>query len=128
MAEPVVESKVPEPVPGPAQSTRAMGIVGFAMGIAATVPAMIIFVISGGLVGHGDYVVARLIFPIPMLLVAMAPESMEGSMALSYLVQFPIYGALLGMRTRLSLGIFAVLAVLHVFAAIASFTELAFLF
>lgn len=125
MADPVLEPKVPEPQTAPLIATWQSGI---AWGAAATVPAMVIFVISGGLIGHGDYVVARLIFPIPMLLVAMAPESIEGLMALSYLIQFPIYGALLGMRTRWSLGIFAVLAVLHVFAAIASFTELAFLF
>lgn len=89
---------------------------------------MIIFAISGGLVGHGDYVVARLIFPIPMLLVAMAPDYLTGSISLLYLLQFPIYGALLGMGTRLSVGILAVLLAHHIFAAIASFTELAFLF
>jgi len=69
-------------------------IVGAAWGALVAAPAIWIAIMSGG-AGHGDYVAARALFPAPMLLTLIEGEI--GSLAMAAaLVQFPLYGALLG--------------------------------
>ena len=63
---------------------------GAAVGVIVTIPAALLAVKSGG-AGHGDYVAARLLFPVPMLL-AVVPTIM---MTLA-LAQCVLYGLVIG--------------------------------
>lgn len=65
------------------------------MGVLVTVPAVLSAVASGG-AGHGDYVAARALFPAPMLLTLLEGDRIGAFSIVSGLLQFPIYGTLLG--------------------------------
>jgi len=98
-------------------------VVGAALGIVVAVPAIFLAVISGG-AGHGDYVAARLLFPFSMLLTPI--EGSIGPVAICVgLLQFPLYGALIGRalasRTHQA---FSLLMAVHSVAALACFTGL----
>jgi hypothetical protein len=87
-----------------------------ACGAFVSLPALFLAVMSAG-AGHGDYIAARMLFPYSMLLILV-----EGSIgALSQavgLLQFPLYGALLGWSLwRRSWGAAILVATLHVIAA-----------
>jgi hypothetical protein len=81
-------------------------------------PALGAAVLSAG-AGHGGYAAARALFPLPMLLTLVEGSigPLAGGLAL---VQFPLYGALLGWsRAHRSYGPLVALASLHLAAAIA---------
>lgn len=91
---------------------------GAAFGMMVSLPALGAAVLSGG-AGHGGYAAARALFPLPMLLTLVEGSigPVSGGLAL---VQFPLYGALLGWsRARRSRGPVIALASLHVAAAVA---------
>jgi hypothetical protein len=119
MANPVVEHQPPEPQSG---ALRVTWRTGAAWGAAFTVPAVIASVISGG-VGHGNFIAWKVLYPFTALLGNIF-ESTMGIWMLLGLFQFPLYGALAAMRTRVSLGFLAVLLVLHVIAVWACFAPL----
>ncbi len=87
-----------------------------------TLPLLFLaFLSSGG--GHGDYLFARALFPVPMLLTFNAvinPLSLIAALA-----QFPVYGWITGRALAKSevQGPVAILA-LHVLAVIACFSGL----
>lgn len=106
---------------------------GLKCGAVATVPALFLTIMSGGLVGHGDYVLARLLYPVPIFMVAVADEYgnelLKPFFFYTILIQFPIYWMLLSVRTRLTLSILTVLLVIHVLGIIACFhPDLSFIF
>lgn len=70
-------------------------VVGFALGVVVGVPAIIAAVVSGG-AGHGGYVAARALFPAPMLLTLLQGDSVGVFSIAVALLQFPIYGAIVG--------------------------------
>ena len=93
---------------------------GVALGVLVEVPAALLAVISGG-AGHGDYVLARALFPLPVLLADLLGET--SWIWIAILLQFPLYGALLGWSSgqRRLLGTAIPLAALHIAAASAAF-------
>lgn len=93
---------------------------GVALGVLVEVPAALLAVISGG-PGHGDYVLARALFPLPVLLADLLGET--NWIWIAILLQFPLYGALLGWSSgqRRLLGTAIPLAALHIAATGAAF-------
>ena len=86
-------------------------------------PALGAAILSGGS-GHGDYAAARALFPLPMLL-TLAEGSVGPFSGGSALLQFPLYGALLGWsRTHRRFGALIAAALLHLAAAVACFAGL----
>jgi hypothetical protein len=108
-----------EPKPKPRSALRSV-VIGAALGTAVELPAVAAAIASSGM-GHGHYVAARALFPLPMLLTRLEGQIgwVSGGLAL---LQFPLYGALLGWsRRRRTPGAAILLAVLHLVAAIACF-------
>jgi hypothetical protein len=69
--------------------------VGFASGLLIEIPALLVAIASAG-AGHGHYVAARALFPAPILLTVFQGGSI-GTLSIAVaLLQFPLYGALLG--------------------------------
>jgi hypothetical protein len=98
---------------------------GFLVGLAITPIAFLLALYSAG-AGHGDYVLARLIYPIPMLATLLTNTTITGlSIGLAAL-QFPAYGAFVarGGRFRwLALGVIHGVAIIAAFSgALASFS------
>ena len=91
-------------------------VVGLALGVLVSVLAVIAAVVSGG-AGHGDYVAAQALFPLPMLLTLL--EGAVGAVSIAVgLLQFPVYGALLGWSVTRKNHLPAVVVTLaHVIAA-----------
>ena len=108
-----------EPKPKPGSRLRS-ALVGAAFGTLVELPALVAAFLSGGM-GYGHYVAARILFPLPMLLTRLEGQIgwVSGGLAL---LQFPLYGALLGWtRRKRTPGAAILLAALHFVAAIACF-------
>jgi len=69
--------------------------IGLASGALIALPAVMAAVASGG-AGHGDYVAARALFPVPMLLTHFQNDRIGALSIAAGLLQYPFYGALLG--------------------------------
>ena len=69
--------------------------VGFVWGVLITLPAVVVAFASTG-AGHGHYLAARVLFPAPMLLTRLDDDTFGPLIMGAGLLQFPIYGALLG--------------------------------
>lgn len=95
--------------------------IGFASGVLLTLPAVMAAVASGG-AGHGDYVGARALFPVPMLFALLEGGRVRAFPIVVGLLQFPVYGALLGWSIARKNYIPAVIVALaHIIAALLSF-------
>lgn len=67
----------------------------FLLGVVVGFFAIVLAMASGG-AGHGHYVFARALFPLPMLITRVTHDTIElPSMAIAIL-QFPVYGIALG--------------------------------
>jgi hypothetical protein len=101
---------------------RATGdiLFGIALGALFAVPAIFAAILSAG-AGHGEYVAARALFPVSMLLTLV--EGRIGPIAMAIgLIQFPIYGALLRWgRVRENYRPLIIAAAAHLAAAAACF-------
>jgi len=104
-----------------AKSVIASVAVGSALGVVISFPALFAAVISGG-AGHGDYAAARMLFPAPMLLTLLDHDTIGAFSIGIGLLQFPVYGALLGwsVARKNYLPAFAVTTA-HIIAAVACF-------
>ena len=105
----------------PKFSSRA----GFLVGLGITPIAFFLALYSAGS-GHGDYVLARLLYPVPMLATLLTDTTITGlSIGLAAL-QFPLYGAFVAGSGRfrwLGLGVFHGVATVAAFSgALASFS------
>ena len=107
----------------PSEATRrnknADILLGAAFGAALELPAAVAALMSAG-AGYGHYVAARALFPFSMLLTLVEGKIgwFSGGLAL---LQFPIYGALLGSARR-QRPLFAVsIGAVHLAAAAACF-------
>ena len=79
--------------PAPRSATIAV-VIGCALGVLFAMPALLAAFISSG-AGHGHYVAARALFPGSMLLTLV--EGSIGTVSIAVgLLQFPVYGGLLG--------------------------------
>jgi hypothetical protein len=98
-------------------------LMGTAAGSVIGAVAALAAVLSGG-AGHGSYVAARALFPFSLLLTRV--EGSIGSAAICVgLLQFPLYGALIGSAiTRKAGRVVFVLAAAHFIAAVACFSGL----
>jgi hypothetical protein len=94
--------------------------VGLALGVLAALPALLVAVMSAG-AGHGEYVAARALFPASMLLTLI--EGSIGPLAIAVgLLQFPLYGALMGWAIACEkIWLIAVVAFAHLAAVIFCF-------
>jgi hypothetical protein len=83
---------------------------GLAAGVLLALPALLAAIASAG-AGHGHYVAARALFPAPMLLTLLQHHRIGAASITVALLQFPLYGALLGWsvarRKYLAAGIVA---------------------
>ena len=105
----------------PKFSSRA----GFLVGLGITPIAFFLALYSAG-AGHGDYVLARLLYPVPMLATLLTDTTITGlSIGLAAL-QFPAYGAFVAGASSsrgLALGVFHLVAIAAAFSgALASFS------
>jgi hypothetical protein len=71
--------------------------------------------------GHGDYVLARILYPIPMLATLLTNDTITGLSVGLALLQFPAYGAFVAPG---SLARWLALGILHAVAIAAAFSGL----
>ena len=97
--------------------------VGVLAGIVVEIVAAPIGLWSAG-AGHGGFVLARWLFPLPLLIGPFDPA--EGAITMTVAaLQYPLYGALAGWCVpRRAYAPVAAVALLHLVAAIACFTGL----
>jgi len=101
-------------------------LVGLAIGIAVTFPAVILAWASAG-AGHGDYLYVRLFFPYTMLLTLVQDDYISLPLIVLGLIQFPSYGALIGFGLSCSRNkwlIPLVLTLIHLAFVVACFSGL----
>lgn len=102
------------------RSSRVM--LGLACGIVITLPALLLAVASAG-AGHGDYVLARVLFPYTVLLARLAGDTITAPLIGIALSQFPAYGLACALyRPGVWATGAAALAAAHAAAAIACFS------
>lgn len=103
------------------RSTAKSIAIGFASGVLVALPAIFAAIMSAG-AGHGDYVAARWLFPVPCLLTLLEDDSF-GTFSIGLgLLQFPIYGAVLGWSGERKNYLPAVgMALAHIVAALFCF-------
>ena len=97
-------------------------LVGLGVGAVIEGPAILAAIGSAG-AGHGSYVAARVLFPFSMLLTVI--EGSIGPLAMfAGLLQFPLYGALIGWSMGSKVyRVFFLLAAAHVVAVLACFSS-----
>lgn len=75
-------------------------IMGLALGALITPFAVMLAIASAG-AGHGDYILARVLFPYSMLLTRFVESTFLYPLIGWALAQFPFYGFLIAWRTGL---------------------------
>jgi hypothetical protein len=97
-------------------------LLGAALGVFLVFPALVMAIASAG-AGHGDYVLARALFPASMLLTLIEGNIGTLSMIVG-LLQFPIYGGLLAWSLVRKVYLpMVVVGLLHLVAAIVCFSD-----
>lgn len=95
---------------------------GVRIGIIFTCPAILAAIMSAG-AGHGSYITARVLFPFAMLVSQL--EGSIGPVAMSVgLLQFPLYGALLGRTVGEKTTTTWLVTTAHLVATLACFSGL----
>ena len=103
------------------RSTGKAVAVGLVSGLLIAAPALWTAILSGG-AGHGQYLAARALFPIPMLLTLLQNEQIGPVSIVAALAQFPAYGAFVGWANLRERRVpLIALALAHVAAAAACF-------
>ena len=74
-------------------------ITGIAVGAVITVPAILLAAASAG-AGHGDYAIARLLYPYSMLLTRFTGDRISALLIALALAQFRLCGAMIGAATQ----------------------------
>lgn len=100
---------------------------GLIFGLSATPVALLLALFSAGS-GHGDYVLARALYPIPMLVTLLTHNTITGLSVVMAVAQFPAYGVIVapGGRTRwLALGFVHVVATAAAFSGVLDYFEAA---
>ncbi len=73
-------------------------LIGFGLGALIAPVALFFAAVSGG-AGHGDYFVARILFPLPMLSTRLF-QGITSAAVVVAAVQFPVYGWFAGYVTQ----------------------------
>jgi len=98
---------------------------GLIFGLFATTVALLLALFSAG-AGHGDYVLARALYPIPMLVTLLTDNTITGLSVGLAVAQFPAYGAFAapggGIRW-LALGLVHLAAVAAAFSGVLGYFE-----
>jgi hypothetical protein len=84
---------------------------GTVIGVALGTANIVIAVISAG-AGHGTYTAAKILFPYTMYLAEAFAGSITGQLMLLAVLQFPLYGFVLGWaaaRGRMKIAIYSIL-------------------
>lgn len=102
--------------------SRASTFYGFLVGLCFTPIAVFAAIFSAG-AGHGDYVLARILFPLPMLSTLLTNGVISGGAIALGLIQFPLYGILAGWSRRRYFVLTAI-AVAHLLLVAAAFSGL----
>ncbi|TPN86466.1 hypothetical protein FJ987_06405 [Mesorhizobium sp. CU2] len=98
---------------------------GLILGLCTTPFALLLALFSAGS-GHGDWVLARVLYPIPMLVTLLTNNTVTSLSVGLAVVQFPAYGVFvaLGGRGRwLALGVVHAIAVLAAFSGVLDYFE-----
>ncbi|AGB46496.1 hypothetical protein LB516_17845 [Mesorhizobium sp. CO1-1-7] len=93
---------------------------GLLFGLCATPVAFLLALFSAG-AGHGDYVLARILYPIPMLATLLTDNTITGLSLGLAVAQFPAYGAFVAQAGRagwLALGLVHVIAIATAFSGV----------
>jgi hypothetical protein len=93
-----------------------------AVGVLVTAPAILTASISGG-AGHGSYIAARVLFPFSMLISQLVGEIRLVALAVG-LIQFPLYGAVVGRTVAAQSTSTFSLVTAHIIAVLACFSGL----
>jgi hypothetical protein len=91
---------------------------GLIFGLCATPVALLLALFSAGS-GHGDWVLARALYPIPMLVTLLTDKTVTGLSVGLALVQFPAYGAFVAPGGSIR---WLALVLVHVVAVAAAFS------
>jgi hypothetical protein len=95
---------------------------GVRIGILLTGPAVLAAIMSAG-AGHGSYITARVLFPFAMLVSQL--EGSIGPVAMGVgLLQFPLYGALIGRNVAALSSRAILVTAAHLIATLACFSGL----
>jgi len=80
--------------------------------------AILAGLISGG-AGHGNYFLAKILFPYTMLSTHLTNEFITAPFAFLALIQFLVYGVLIGLVSlkRMEIYVFVIILVIHITAA-----------
>ena len=73
-------------------------LIGFSLGVLIT-PIALFFAAASGGAGHGDYFIARILFPLPMLSTLLFHTITAAAIVVAA-IQFPIYGWLFGCAVQ----------------------------
>lgn len=92
--------------------------VGFVAGVLLTIPAVILAILSGG-GGHGNYLWAKLLFPYSMVIPVLCGTTISVPLIMIAIIQYPIYGVIVGIQASLKMRIAAMVLVLFVHASVA---------
>ncbi|MBB5700047.1 hypothetical protein [Sphingomonas yantingensis] len=96
-------------------------LIGAVTGAFATLPALVTAIMSAG-AGHGDYIAARLLFPLSMLLSWVEGSGVGPLGMMAGLLQFPLYGVLVARALKTGPDRAAIVAAAaHLTAVIACF-------
>ena len=87
--------------------------------LAVTPVALFVGLVSAG-AGHGNYVAVKILFPYTMLSTVLF-ESINTPFVVLGLVQFPLYGLILGLAGQRFESVAKVLAIVHVLAVLLCF-------
>lgn len=105
-------------------SHRRLALIGLVLGVPLTVLALLVAIASAG-AGHGDYLAARLLFPVPMLASLLTEDTIKVPSVVIALLQFPAYGALIGWSWARHMRYLPLLvATVHIVATILCFAGL----
>jgi hypothetical protein len=101
---------------------RTVVAVAVALGVLVEIPALLLALASAG-AGHGDYIAARALFAGPMVLTLVQGDRIGALSIAVGLVQFPVYGGVVGwcLAESRTLPVVAV-ALLHLAAVAVAFS------
>ena len=100
--------------------TKFSSRAGLLIGLCITPIALLLALFSAG-AGHGDYVLARLLYPIPMLTTLLTNNTITGLSMGLFVAQFPAYGAFAAPGGRIR---WLSLAIVHAVAIATAFSGL----
>ncbi|TPL75506.1 MULTISPECIES: hypothetical protein [unclassified Mesorhizobium] len=98
---------------------------GLVFGMCATPIALLLALFSAGS-GHGDWVLARALYPIPMLATLLTNNTVTSLSVGLALAQFPAYGAFVapgGSIRWLALGLVHLVAIAAAFSGVLGYFE-----